>query len=328
MSSEAVQKYIDEHNLGVTETKTEEQVAPVEQVKVEETPAPASNDDSKSVETKPSDPIENKPVDDEAKPAEESVVENKEDIKESEKKETYSQQEKVNYAFQKEKAKRKKLEARLRALEEENKALKGVNVADFKDDYSKLIDHSVSQKLNEAEIERVKAEYQSSQDAEFEEVNNQRIRECFPDDIEQQRYRALTNERGPAFVKKLDADDAEGAVWSYLDDSEISPLLTRILMTNDKYYDEIMKYKSPYGKYMALDRLAQKVQLARAEMAKEKQSQVASPKPLEQNKPVEQVKPSMPVIGSVTKSESDSGPVVKDYNQILREMNQKRGYGR
>lgn len=331
MNSEQIAKYISEHNLGGSETKTEEQVAPVEEVKVEETPAPASNDDSKSdmVETKTSDQIEDKQKEEATKPVEEPKVENKDDNKESEKKEVpqYSQQEKVNYAFQREKAKRKKLENRIKELEEENSKLKAVNPADFKDDYNKLIDYSVNQRLNEAELKRVREEYQSSQDAEFAEINRQRILNCYPDEIEQHKYDELVKKEGPSFVKRLDEDDKEGAVWAYLDDSDISPLLTRILMTSEKYYDEIMKYKSPYGKYRALDKLAEKVEMAREQMAKEKTP--VSTQPAQVAKPVEQVKPAIPVIGSVTKGENEGNSTrVVDYNQILHQMNLKRGYGR
>ena len=96
-------------------------------------------------------------------------------------------------------------------------------------------------------------------------------------------------------------------------------------MTSEKYYDEVMKYKSPYGKYRALDKLAEKVEMAREQMAKEKSTQPAQVA----TKPVEQVKPAIPVIGSVTKGENEGGSTrVVDYNQILHQMNLKRGYGR
>ena len=150
--------------------------------------------------------------------------------------------------------------------------------------------------------------------------------------MEQQKYDTLLKTNGPALLKELDAEDPEHAVLAYLDDSDISPLLIRILMTSDKYRNEVLKYRSPYGKYNALDKLAQKVQMAREQMANERKTPAPAPAqtPVVTNKVETPVapKPAIPVIGSVTKSENDKGVVVKDYNQILHEMNMKRGYGR
>lgn len=335
MSTEQVNKYLVEHGLAVeSNTEDESQKANVEESKVEETTTVASNDDSNSEqnnEPKPSDQnVEETKVED-TKPVEETKVESQEDNKEQpiekpEVKKEYTHQEKVDYAFQKEKAKRKKLEARIRELEEQNRELSEQNPNDFKDDNNKLIDYYVNKRTNEAEEKRLREEYQNSYNDEFAQLNEIRIQNCFPTDEERTKYKQLCQNYGPRFIKQLDEDDPENAVLSYLDDSDIAPLLTRILMTSDKYYNEVMSKRSPYGKYNALDRLAQKVEMAREQMAKEKQNPAPAPQPVA---PVEnKVKPSIPVIGSVTKSESEgNSEKVVDYNALLHSLNQRRGYG-
>ena len=55
---------------------------------------------------------------------------------------------------------------------------------------------------------------------------------------------------------------------SYLDDCDISPLLTRILISSPEYLNEVLSKRSPFGKYNAMDKLAQRVQYAREEMKK------------------------------------------------------------
>lgn len=311
--------------LGKTEVETETQVAPAEEVKTEVEPSTASNDDSNS-EPKTSDQNEVKTEVEATKPVEETEVKPNDDIavEQKEDKPEHTQQEKINYAFQKQKAKQKRLEARIRELEAQNQELSKRNPKDITDN-SELIDYYVNKRMNEAERKMLREEYQNSHDEEFAAINEERVRNCFPDEMEQKKYDSLIKERGPAFVKELDEEDPEHAVLSYLDDSDIAPLLIRILMTSDKYKNEVLKYSSPYGKYNALDKLAEKVQMAREQMAKEKSTPTPAPKV---EAPVEK-KPSMPVIGSVTKSENEGNSNrVIDYNAILHSMNQKRGYGR
>ena len=71
----------------------------------------------------------------------------------------------------------------------------------------------------------------------------------------------------------------------------------------------------------ALELLENRIKFAQAELAKRN---ATVPEKNEDTKPVESKK-AMPVIGSVTKSESNSnGTVVKDYNAILRQLNNAR----
>lgn len=240
------------------------------------------------------------------------------------KKPHYTKQEQIDYAFQKKQAKIKRLEQRNRELEEELKKRDALKLEDFGNDTQKYLDYAVDVKDKQRELARNQEEIKAEQIAEYDELNNKRIAECFPDEKEQKIFKAIIQQNGNAFLQKLDSFDPDGAILSYLDDSDISPLLTRILISSPEYLDEVLSKRSPYGKYNAMDKLAQRVQYAREEM--KKRDEAAANNTIPQETEVK-TKPSIPVVGSVTKSENtkDSKPVF-DPNQILHKLKQKNKY--
>lgn len=240
------------------------------------------------------------------------------------KKPHYTKQEQIDYAFQKKQAKIKRLEQRNRELEEELKKRDALKLEDFGNDTQKYLDYAVDVKDKQRELARNQEEIKAEQIAEYDELNNKRIAECFPDEKEQKIFRAIIQQNGQSFLQKLDEADPEGAVLSYLDDSDISPLLTRILISSPEYLNDVLSKRSPFGKYNAMDKLAQRVQYAREEM--KKRAEVAANNTIPQETEVK-TKPSIPVVGSVTKSEDtkDSKPVF-DPNQILHKLKTKNKY--
>lgn len=243
----------------------------------------------------------------EAKPAEETEKKPAEDKKPGKK---YSKQEQIDYSFQKlktrEESKRRKLEARIKELEE---ALnKKDNAPSFDKDKEEYIKYSVEQYGKEAEKKRLEQEYIDSKRYEAEELNRKRIEACFTDETEREKYNNLVKTNGPEFVKLLDREDPESVILGYLDDSDISPILVRILMTNKEYRNEVLSKTSPYGKQRAMENLEAKVRWAQQQ--------------LENRKKIE--KPKIPVVGTVTKSDSNDGNIVKDYNDVLHKLNQRK----
>lgn len=243
------------------------------------------------------------------KPTEETEKKPTEDNKKSSGKK-YSKQEQIDYSFQKlktrEESKRRKLEARIKELEE---ALnKKDNAPSFDKDKEEYIKYSVDQYGKEAEKKRLEQEYIDSKRYEAEELNRKRIETCFTDEVEREKYNNLVKENGPDFVKMLDREDPESVILGYLDDSDISPILVRILMTNKEYRDQVLSKSSPYGKQRAMENLEAKVRWAQ--------------KQLENRKKIE--KPKIPVVGTVTKSDSNDGNIVKDYNDVLHKLNQRK----
>lgn len=243
----------------------------------------------------------------EAKPAEETEKKPAEDKKPGKK---YSKQEQIDYSFQKlktrEESKRRKLEARIKELEE---ALnKKDNAPSFDKDKEEYIKYSVDKYGKEAEKKRLEQEYIDSKRYEAEELNRKRIEACFTDETEREKYNNLVKTNGPEFVKLLDREDPESVILGYLDDSDISPILVRILMTNKEYRNEVLSKTSPYGKQRAMENLEAKVRWAQQQ--------------LENRKKIE--KPKIPVVGTVTKSDSNDGNIVKDYNDVLHKLNQRK----
>ena len=294
------------------EPETETETKGDESATATETPAETKTEPEKAEEPKPVDADPEKKTDT-AQPAETETK--------SERKQNYSHQEQVDYAFKREKAKRKAAEAKYQALQKELDSLKKKQVN--KEDTADYIDYAVDLKTKEREASELQDQIRESQYAEYEQLNNARIRECFPDEAEQAKFRSVVESEGPKLVKKLDAEDPEQAVLAYLDDSPIAPILTRLLIAEPKYLDDVLSKRSPYGKYMAMQQLADKVEIARRQMAeKDKAPEAKNPE-----QPPAQPKPVLPVIGSVTKSDAnkDTKPTF-DPNALLHKLNVKGGY--
>lgn len=237
---------------------------------------------------------------------------------------TPTKQEQIDYAFKKQKAKYKKLEERYRAIEEENRKLKsGLTLEDFGNKQNDYVDYLVNKKMLEKEQSRIHDELVESKQEEFNEIYQKRISECFPDKNEQAIYNDLVKREGNNFLAELDREDPDGTILGYLDDCDVQPIMLRILMTNEQYLDNVLSKRSSYSRFRALEDLENRIKYAQAEMAKRR----GEPEKKEEKPAVTETKPTIPVIGSVTKSDTSTGNIIKDYNSILHELNQKR-YGR
>lgn len=323
------------------ETKDSKTEAKVEETKVEtattETAKPSKNEetadtDKKSESEQPKAKAEQteESKTEETKPEVDETKSKQEKPEKSEEKKTPTKQEQIDFAFKKQKAKYKKLEERFRAIEEENKKLKsGLTLADFNNKPEDFMDYLVNKKVLEREKSRIQEEYTQARQEEFNELYEKRIQNCFPDEAERNIYNNLIRNEGRNFLSELDQEDPDGVVLGYLDDSDVQPIMLRILMTNENYKNGILSKRSPYMKLRALEDLENRIKYAQAELAKRRE---AVPEKIEDTKPAQPEKPaqptqSIPVIGSVTKSDTSTGNIVKDYNSILHDLNQKR-YGR
>lgn len=310
MNADQINSYLEKLHANDNDNKTtdaESTEAKVEETKVQEAQTVDATQEtpktgSEEVEIKESD----------VKPTEETEKKPAEDKKQSGKK--YSKQEQIDYSFQKlktrEEAKRKKLEARIKELEE---ALsKKDDAPSFDKEKEEYIKYSVDRYGKEAEKKRLEQEYVDSKRYEAEELNRKRIETCFADEAEREKYNNLVKTNGPEFVKMLDKEDPESVILGYLDDSDISPILIRILMTNKEYRNEVLSKTSPYGKQRAMENLEAKVRWAQQQLENRKKK----------NETPE--KPKIPVVGTVTKSDPDNGTVMKDYNDVLHKLNQRK----
>lgn len=292
-----------------TEQKTET-TETTEATATEVVAEPKTEPEVKAEEPKEPVHAETEPKAETAQPAE---TETKSDRKQS-----YTRQEKIDFAFKKEKAKRKAAEAKYQAVMAELEKLK--KQQPNKENAVEYVDYAVDLKDKEREASRLQEQIRESQSLEYEELNNARIRECFPDEAEQEKFRQIVDKEGPRLLKKLDAEDPEQAVLAYLDDSPIAPILTRLMIAKPEYLDEVLSKRSPYGKYSAMEKLAERVEYARQQMAKPEEV----PQPAAA---AEAPKPVLPVVGSVTKSDANKDtPKHFDANAVLHKLNSKGGY--
>lgn len=254
----------------------------------------------------------------ETKPVDEPKDKAVEDKKTSEKidKRQYTKQEKIDYAFQKEKAKQKKLEARIRELEAQLAEKKNLTIEDFDNKVGDYVNYAVDRKDKEREKAQIEEALNESRRAEYDAMNQRKVDFCFPDENEKAIYNKLLADHGKEFLKTLDDNDPQEAVLGFLDDSDVAPLLVRILMTSKTHRDQVLSKHSPYAKQRAMEALENSVKFAMAKLAKQRNT-------VEQ---VEEKKPAMPIVGSVTKTEKGSGNEVKDYNDILHKLNNRNKY--
>lgn len=258
----------------------------------------------------------------ETKPVDEPKDKAVEDKKTSEKidKRQYTKQEKIDYAFQKEKAKQKKLEARIRELEAQLAEKKNLTIEDFDNKVGDYVNYAVDRKDKEREKAQIEEALNESRRAEYDAMNQRKVDFCFPDENEKAIYNKLLADHGKEFLKTLDDNDPQEAVLGFLDDSDVAPLLVRILMTSKTHRDQVLSKHSPYAKQRAMEALENSVKFAMAKLAKQRNT---VPEKTEETKPV---KTAMPIVGSVTKTEKGSGNEVKDYNDILHKLNNRNKY--
>lgn len=233
-----------------------------------------------------------------------------------------TKQEQIDFAFAKEKAKRKRLESRIKALEEELKNTKNKTQSDFNNNIDEYVAYMVDKKTKENELNRTKQDVIESRNAEYEQVNEKRIADCFPDENERNTYLTMVKQHGKEFLNELDTYDPEGVVLGYLDDSDIAPLLIRVLMSSDKYRNDVLSKTSPYSRAIAIDRLASGIRYAKDKLNEQKAQQTQQT--TETVQPVQE-KP-LPIIGSITKSDDSSNAnVVPNWQDRLRKLNAARG---
>lgn len=307
------------------EAKESETKVNVEETKAE-TAEPKTAETPKIEENNKADtdtPKEDIKVETEPDKSNDKVVEKEErNEKTPEKKETHTKQEQIDYAFKRLKGKNKELVQRIRELEEENKKFKeNRTLDDFKNNQEEYLNYLVDKKTLSNEQSRLEREYARAKQEEFNYINEQRENNCFPNEQAKEAYFQTRKTYGPAFLKELDEVDKEQVVLGYLDDCDIAPLMIQVLLTDEKYKNNVLEKHSPYAKLRALEDLENRIRFAQSEIAKRNST---VPVKNEDTKPVETPKSTIPVIGSVTKSEQSNGKIVKDYNSILHEMNQKR----
>ena len=224
----------------------------------------------------------------------------------------YSKQEKLDYAFAAEKRKRKDLQEKydkqIAELEARLKRYESLSEEDYGSDKVGFINHLLDQRNEREQLAKIRkdkadAEYQANLEDAMEK-HAVRMEQCFHDQEEKDRYLTLLQNGAAKFKACLDEHDADGVVNAYLSDSEVQPLLTRLLMTNPDALRKVLNHKNPTLKMFELRSLENQLQMQRRVSDKLR----AKPKTV------------LPVLGSQVKNMGAGGNGKRDWNAYLQEF--------
>lgn len=176
---------------------------------------------------------------------------------------------KANKAFikqkEKYKAKIKGYEAQLADMQKKLDAYEKANLEGL--DPEKANDLKFDKRLLEHDIRNVAQSRQAAIDeyesAQADEIHQSRIEKCFTDQAEIDHYNKLLENGRDKFVEFLAQTDPENAVLQYLDDTDNSPLLVRLLMTRPDVLRSVVSKRSPMMKAMELKSIETKLLMNR-----------------------------------------------------------------
>lgn len=225
-----------------------------------------SDDKSTSDEDKSGDKSEISSVEDNDKSKSEASndkVNNDKVNTESNKK--YTRAERQKHAFKVQRDKLKESKARIKELEDKLAKYDGLDKDKF-DSEDKYIDYKIDMKSDKRELERLKNEQTAQQMEYANELSEQRIKNNFSDEKEEQEYRQLLDvamnnfdRLHPEYGIKNFADlvSEDRTVLEYLADSDNAPRLIRHFIAKPESLLKIMRLSSPLNKHAALDKMEQ-----------------------------------------------------------------------
>ena len=176
---------------------------------------------------------------------------------------------KANKAFikqkQKYKAKIKGLEEQLAAAQNQLKAFQNVDPESL-DDKQKAT-FGIDKRILEHDIQNLARNRQDAIDeyesAQADAIHQSRIEKCFTDQAEIDHYNKLLENGRDKFVEFLSQVDPENAVLQYLDDTDNSPLMVRLLMTRPDILKTVISKRSPMAKAMELKSIETRLMMQR-----------------------------------------------------------------
>lgn len=178
---------------------------------------------------------------------------------------------KANKAFIRQKEKYK---AKLGAMQSQIDDLKAqlmkynaVDPSKIEDD-DKRFDFKMAKNTLKTKIEGLEEQRQNAmneqEEAEAEQIHQQRVEACFGDDESSKSHylRLLENGR-EKFVNFLAQNDPDNTILGYLDDSELSPLMVQVLMTNPEVLRKVIMIKNPLNKVVELRSIENRIAMDR-----------------------------------------------------------------
>ena len=177
----------------------------------------------------------------------------------------YTRAERQKHAFKVQRDKLKESKARIKELEDKLAKYDGLDKDKF-DSEDKYIDYKIDMKTDKRELERLKNEQTAQQMEYANELAEQRIKNNFSNEQEEQEYRQLLDvamnnfdRLHPEYGIKNFADlvSEDRTVLEYLADSDNAPRLIRHFIAKPESLLNIMRLSSPLNKHAALDKMEQ-----------------------------------------------------------------------
>ena len=177
----------------------------------------------------------------------------------------YTRAERQKHAFKVQRDKLKESKARIKELEDKLAKYDGLDKDKF-DSEDKYIDYKIDMKTDKRELERLKNEQIAQQLEYANDLAEQRIKNNFSNEQEEQEYRQLLDvamnnfdrlhpEYGIKNFEDLVSEDR--TVLEYLADSDNAPRLIRHFIAKPESLLKIMRLSSPLNKHAALDKMEQ-----------------------------------------------------------------------
>ena len=317
MTSDQASEYLSR----IKEGKSEEQKEPITPETEEEVKdAPAETPDKEEVtETKEPEGVEQKQV--EEKP-DDKGDETKAEVKEETEPKKEPEVSKRDYAFERLKRKnreqKEKYEARIKELEDKLKQGEGLKAEHFKKqdgspDTDGYVDWKFKQRDMEKEIEDIRRTQREQQLQDDIEEDRRRVENCFQDEKERNEYNDLIARNGKAFYEAVNEVDKDGVVFSYLSTMPEYPVVLRELMTDSKLLGYAFRTTDP-------DSLKRNIAAVADQILERRHSRQSTPE--KEEKPKEEPKKAIPVIGKQITASQGSANVVRDrsyWNNYLRQ---------
>jgi hypothetical protein len=224
---------------------------------------------------------------------------------------------KANKAFIKQKSKYKAkiqgLEAQISNLQAQLAATKKANVEGLDPEQANNL--KFDQRLIEHDIKNLAQSRQAAIDeyesAQADEIHQSRIEKCFTDQAEIDHYNKLLENGRDKFVEFLSQVDPENAVLQYLDDTDNSPLLVRLLMTRPEVLKSVISKRSPMAKAMELKSIENRLLMNR-------KLRQTSPKTPPANPPQQPVVTTGRVVGNPGGGTPPAPKTMNDWNAHLK----------
>lgn len=177
----------------------------------------------------------------------------------------YTRAERQKHAFKVQRDKLKESKARIKELEDKLAKYDGLDKDKF-DSEDKYIDYKIDINSDKRELERLKNEQTAQQMEYANDLAEQRIKNNFSNEQEEQEYRQLLDvamnnfdRLHPEYGIKNFADlvSEDRTVLEYLADSDNAPRLIRHFIAKPESLLKIMRLSSPLNKHAALDKMEQ-----------------------------------------------------------------------